>query len=78
MITTQALSNAKTSDLTEYQESLVAAIMAIQEATGEKIEKKKKEIFSGLWKKLGSNLGIIKKVQKSIQEKFIEKIPIYT
>ena len=29
MITTQALSNAKTSDLTEYQESLVAAIMAI-------------------------------------------------
>ena len=72
MITTQALSNAKTSDLTEYQESLVAAIMAIQEATGEKIEESESGIFSGLWKKLGSNLGIIKKVQKSIQEKFIE------
>lgn len=71
MITTQALSNAKTSDLTEYQESLVAAIMAIQEATGEKIEESESGIFSGLWKKLGSNLGI-KKVQKSIQEKFIE------
>ena len=72
MITTQALSNAKTSDLTEYQESLVAAIMAIQEATGEKIEESESGIFSGLWKKLGSNLGIIKKVQKSMQEKFIE------
>ena len=71
-ITTQALSNAKTSDLTEYQESLVAAIMAIQEATGEKIEESESGIFSGLWKKLGSNLGIIKKVQKTIQEKFIE------
>lgn len=71
MITTQALSNAKTSDLTEYQESLVAAIMAIQEATGEKIEESESGMFSGLWKKLGSNLGI-KKVQKSIQEKFIE------
>lgn len=68
MITTQALSNAKTSDLTEYQESLVAAIMAIQEATGEKIEESESGIFSGLWKKL----GIVKKVQKSIQEKFIE------
>ncbi len=68
MITTQALSNAKTSDLTEYQESLVAAIMAIQEATGEKIEESESGIFSGLWKKL----GIIKKVQKSMQEKFIE------
>ena len=71
-ITTQALSNATTSDLTEYQESLVAAIMAIQEATGENQDEDDDGMFSSLWKKLGANFGIVKKVQKSVQEKFIE------
>lgn len=72
-ITTKALSNATTSDLTEYQESLVAAIMAIQEATGENKEDDDDEgMISGLWKRLGANFGLVKKVQKSVQEKFIE------
>lgn len=71
-ITTQALSNATASDLTQYQETLVAAIMAIQEATGEKMEASEEGFLSSIWKKLGANFGIIKRVQKSVQEKFIE------
>lgn len=71
-ITSTALSNATTSDLTEYQETLVAAIMAIQEATGENKEEDSDGMFSGLWKKLGANFGLVRKVQKSVQEKFIE------
>lgn len=70
-ITTQALSNATTSDLSEYQESLVAAIIAIQEATGENVGEED-GVFKSFWKKLGTNIGLIKKVQKSVQEKFIE------
>lgn len=71
-ITSKALSNATTSDLTEYQETLVAAIMAIQQATGENQEEHQDGLISGLWKKLGANFGIVKKVQKSVKEKFIE------
>ena len=72
-ITSAALSNATTSDLTQYQETLVAAIMAIQEATGEnEIDGSEDGIFSGLWKKLGANFGLVKKAQKSLKEKFIE------
>lgn len=72
-ITTQALSNATTSDLTEYQEVLVTAIMAIQEATGEKTEVNGDDgMISSLWKRLGANFGIVKKVQKSVQQKFLE------
>lgn len=72
-ITSQALSNATTSDLTQYQETLIAAIMAIQEATGENDTADDEDgMISGLWKKLGANFGLVKKVQKSVQEKFIE------
>lgn len=72
-ITTMALSNATTSDLTEYQEILVTAIMAIQEATGEKTAVDENDgMISSLWKRLGANFGIVKKVQKSVQQKFIE------
>lgn len=72
-ITTLALSNATTSDLTEYQEILVTAIMAIQEATGEKTSVDENDgVISSLWKRLGANFGIVKKVQKSVQQKFIE------
>lgn len=70
-ITTKALSNVQTSDLSQYQETLVAAIMAIQEATGEK-EGQEDGVLSGFWKKLGNNFGFIKKIQKSVEEKFIE------
>ena len=70
-ITTQALSNAKTSDLTEHQEALVAAIMAIQEATGEQVEDDE-GMLSGLWGKFTSSFGMAKKIQKTVQEKFIE------
>jgi hypothetical protein len=72
-ITSAALSNATTSDLTQYQETLVAAIMAIQEATGENDTSSDEDgMLTGLWKKLGANFGLVKKVQKSVQEKFIE------
>lgn len=70
-ITTQALSNAKTSDLTEHQEALVEAIMAIQEATGENMDDDN-GLLSGLWGKFTSSFGMAKKIQKSVQEKFIE------
>lgn len=70
-ITTQALSNASTSDLTEYQETLVTAIMAIQDATGES-QDEEEGVLSSFWNKIGSNIGLVKKVQKSVKEKFIE------
>jgi len=70
-ITTQALSNAKTSDLTEHQEALVGAIMAIQEATGEQVDDDE-GMLSGLWGKFTSSFGIAKKIQQTVQEKFIE------
>lgn len=70
-ITTQALSNAKTSDLTEHQETLIAAIMSIQEATGENIDDDE-GMISGLWGKFTSSFGLAKKIQKTVQEKFIE------
>lgn len=71
-ITTKALSNVQTSDLSQYQETLVAAIMAIQEATGEREINQETGVLSGFWKKLGNNFGFIKKIQKSVEEKFIE------
>ena len=71
-ITSEALSNATTSDLTEYQETLVGAIMAIQEATGENNVQDDDGAFTSLWKRLGANFGFIKKIQKSAQEKYIE------
>jgi len=71
IITTQALSNAKTSDLTEHQESLVTAIMAIQEATGEQVDDDE-GMLSGLWGKFTSSFGMAKKIQKTVQEKFVE------
>lgn len=70
-ITTQALSNAKTTDLTEYQETLVAAILAIQEATGEQVQTED-GVLGSFWKRLGQNFGFIKKIQKTVEEKFIE------
>jgi len=70
-ITTQALSNAKTSDLTEHQEALVAAIMAIQEATGEQVDDDE-GMLAGLWGKFTSSFGLAKKIQKTVQENFIE------
>ena len=70
-ITTQALSNAKTSDLTQYQETLVTAILAIQEATGEKIDDEE-GLIGGLWSKFTSSFGLAKKIQRSVEETFIE------
>jgi len=70
VITSEALSNAKTSDLTEHQEALVTAIMAIQEATGEEIEDK--GMISGFWNKFTSSFGLAKKIKKSVQENFVE------
>jgi len=69
-ITTKALSNAKTSDLTEYQQTLVNAIVAIQQATGENIEEE--GILNSFWNKFASKFGFAKKMQKTIEEKFIE------
>ncbi len=75
-ITTEALSNATTSDLTEYQETLVGAIMAIQEATGENDVADEDGAFTTLWKRLGANFGFIKKIQKSAQEKYIANVSL--
>ena len=69
-ITSTALSNARTSDLTEYQETLVSAIMAIQEATGENLQEE--GMISSFWSKITSNFGFAKKLQKSAKESFIE------
>ena len=71
LITTKALSNAKTSDLTEHQEALVAAIMSIQEATGERIDEDE-GIMSSFWNKFTSSFGVAKKIKQTVQEKFVE------
>jgi len=70
-ITTQALSNAKTSDLTEHQETLITAIMSIQEATGENVEDDE-GMLAGIWGKFTSSFGMAKKLQRTVQEKFAE------
>ena len=71
LITTQALTNAKTSDLTEHQESLITAIMSIQEATGEQIDDDE-GMLAGIWGKFTSSFGMAKKLQRTVQEKFAE------
>jgi hypothetical protein len=71
LITTQALTNAKTSDLTEHQETLITAIMSIQEATGEHIDDDE-GMLAGLWGKFTSSFGVAKKLQRTVQEKFTE------
>jgi len=70
-ITTQALTNAKTSDLTEHQESLITAIMSIQEATGEQIDDDE-GMLAGIWGKFTNSFGMAKKLQRTVQEKFAE------
>ena len=72
-ITSKALSNAKTSDLTEYQETLVAAIMAIQEATATNLDGQSSRTgFMGFILDKVQSFGFAKKIQKSVKEKYIE------
>ena len=75
-ITSKALSNASTSDLTEYQEILVSTIVAIQEATGESVTKEDEGAVSGFFNRIGASVGLIKKVKKSISQNMIENASI--
>ena len=73
-ITSKALSNASTSDLTEYQETLVGAIIAIQEATGD--NKEEDGALTGFFKRIGAKVGLVDKVRKSISQNMIENASI--
>jgi len=74
-ITSRALSNANTSDLKEYQESLVTAIMAIQEATGEK-PVTDEGMLGNFWNRFGSRIGLVKEVKKTYTQNMIENATV--
>lgn len=73
-ITSKALSNASANDLAEYQETLVGAIIAIQEATGD--NKEEDSAVTGFFKRIGAKVGLVDKVRKSISQNMIENASI--